>query len=216
MKRVVRLIVLLVTGLVGVVTASPASAAPLPSTGVSLLWFSDPDPSVVGHRAALNISVSSAPDTYGTFYVYEGTTVPSSGTALATLVVNGSAQSVMFTTATNVGAATRFSVKFVSSNASYSNTNFENIRLTCSAGTYSTSGFGPCLNAPAGHYVAYQGSTEICHVRQELFKQMKVKCFACLHLPEPSYPDTVRLLQPCVPSVHSHLTLDHCFVNLRQ
>lgn len=108
----------------------------------------------------MNISVSSAPDTYGTFYVYEGTTVPSSGTALATLVVNGSAQSVMFTTATNVGAATRFSVKFVSSNASYSNTNFENIRLTCSAGTYSTSGFGPCLNAPAGHYVAYQGSTE--------------------------------------------------------
>lgn len=160
MKRLTQLCILLIAVLSGVVVASPVRAAPLPSAGVQLLWLSDDDPSTVGHQAALNISVSGASDTYGTFYVYEGSTVPLSGSPLAELEVRGSAQSVLFSTTTNVGAATRFSVKFVSINASYSNTNFENIRLTCSGGTYSSTGFGPCLNAPAGHYVAFQGATE--------------------------------------------------------
>jgi hypothetical protein len=160
MKYLSRLVISLALVLAGVVIASPASATPLPSTGVQLLWLSDDDPSTAGHQAALNISVSGALDTYGTFYVYEGTSVPLSGSPLAELEVRGSARSVLFTTTANVGAASRFSVKFESINASYSNTNFENIRLTCGVGTYSSSGFGPCLNAPAGHYVAYQGSTE--------------------------------------------------------
>lgn len=143
----------------GVVIASPASATSYPLDRVTLLWLSDDDPSIVGHQAALGISVSGLSNVDGTFYIYEGTTVPQSGNGIAQLAVNGAGAEKLFTTTTNVGAASRFSVKFVSNNASFSNTNFENIRLTCSAGTYSDSGFGPCTNAPAGHYVAYQGST---------------------------------------------------------
>jgi|GEM_PF-7033502 len=160
MNRPNYFIVVLVSVLAGVVIASPASATSYPLDRVTLLWLSDDDPSTIGHQAALNISVPDSPSVDGTFYIYEGTTVPQSGNGIAQLAVNGAGEQKLFTTTTNVGAASRFSVKFVSNNASFSNTNFENIRLTCSAGTYSDSGFGPCLKAPAGHYVAYQGSTE--------------------------------------------------------
>lgn len=159
MKRVIQLVVLLVPALAGVVIASPASATSYPLDRVTLLWLSDDDPSTVGHQAALNISVSDLSNVDGTFYVYEGATVPQSGNGIAQLAVDGASAQELFTTTTNVGAASRFSVKFVSNNASFSDTNFQNIRLTCSAGTYSDSGFGPCLKAPAGHYVEYQGST---------------------------------------------------------
>lgn len=211
MKYLSRLVISLALVLAGVVIASPVDATAFPSNQVRLLWLSDDDPSIVGHQAALNVSVSGLTGVDGTFYVYEGISVPQSGTPIATLAINGAGDNELFTTTSNVGAASRYSVKFVSNNASYSNTNFENIRLTCSTGRYSDSGFGPCLYAPQATTWNTKAQLNICHVHLVDTNQTKEKCSASMRKLAHTYRILAQWLRYCVPSAPSRQTQGRSF-----
>ena len=135
------------------------ASATVPSDVVTVRWWDDPNPSVPGHSIYLVIAVGNTSNLVGTFYVYESVSVPLSGTAIDSIQINNSGDNLLFTSNSNVGAATRFSVKFVSDNSSYVDTNIDNIRPQCSEGRFSESGFGPCTKAPAGSFVDTPGAT---------------------------------------------------------
>lgn len=161
MRKMLQFISLAIAVLVTVVATPSISRAvsAAPGSGIHILWVDDDDPNAAGHNLVISVSLS-IPDRLGTFYVYEGVTVPSgSPTPLATLEITTSADNESFVSVTNVGAATRFSIKYVPSNASYITTNFENIRAKCASGRYSGTGFGPCIEAPPGSYSIDYGAT---------------------------------------------------------
>lgn len=139
---------------------SASATASVPDSVIRILWFDDNDPTSAGHNLVLTVDVSDTPTLAGTFTVFESSVIPSNGNALATLAIGGAGGNSEFVSASNVGAATRFSVRFVSSDPStYADRDFLNIRPACSPGRFSDSGYGPCTEAPPGTFVDSERAT---------------------------------------------------------
>ena len=139
---------------------SVSAAASVPDSVIRVLWFDDTDPTTAGHNLAFSVNVSDTPNLAGTFTVYESAVIPSNGNALATLAIGGAGGNAEFVSISNVGAATRFSVRFVSTDSSaYADRDFLNIRPACAPGRFSDSGYGPCTEAPPGTFVDIERAT---------------------------------------------------------
>lgn len=142
------------------VAQSASATTPVLDSVISLRWLDDNDPTTPGHDLVLTVDVSNSPNLAGTFAVFESAVIPFNGDELATLVINGAGDGAQFVSLTNVGAATRFSVSFVSADpSSYADRDFLNIRPICAAGRFSETGYGPCTEAPPGTFIASDAAT---------------------------------------------------------
>ena len=107
---------------------------------------------------ALGITaIGSGPAVNGNYELYDSATV--TGTPLATASVNGNGTTASSPTSRNL-TSTRFAVRFVSSNASYTDHVWENLRAQCGTGSFNEiDGYIPCTRAPVGSFVAAPGAT---------------------------------------------------------
>jgi hypothetical protein len=107
---------------------------------------------------ALGITaIGSGPAVNGNYELYDSATV--TGTPLATATVNGNGTTASSPTSRNL-TGTRFAVRFVSNNSSYTDQIWENLRAQCGTGSFNEiDGFIPCTRAPVGSFVAAPGAT---------------------------------------------------------